>query len=373
MKKIVIALLLCTALCAAVFAQNASDFKTDGKGTITGYEGWDKVIVIPEKIGGVTITAIADKAFERLGLTGLTLPASIKTIGREAFSGSQLTTLTIPAGVTIGGSAFANNQLASLTVGDKVTIGESAFASNKLTSLKIPAGVTIGESAFANNQLRSLTIPAGVTIGKSAFSNNQLASLTVGDKVTIGENAFSNNKLTSITVGNGGSIANGAFENNKDIKTLVLGEGIDIYRSVFNLHVYYDYMCNNRKAGTYDNTVKYSEKTEGDYTFVQTKYGAVIIKYKGGLQAVQIPAKLGGTAVKGIDYGYYMGAFSDNSITRMQLPEGLAFIGYSAFAGNNLTSLTIPNSVTYIGESAFSNNQLTSVTLPDIRKTARFT
>ena len=80
--------------------------------------------------------------------------------------------------VSIGNEAFANKQLTSVTIPNGVTtIGYRAFYSNQLTSVTIPDSVTaIGETAFANNQLTSVTIPNSVTsIGNNAFANNQLA------------------------------------------------------------------------------------------------------------------------------------------------------------------------------------------------------
>jgi hypothetical protein len=40
-------------------------------------------------------------------------------------------------------------------------------------------------------------------------------------------------------------------------------------------------------------------------------------------------------------------------------------IGYGAFSQNRLTDITIPNSVTSIGSTAFFNNQLTNITIPN--------
>ena len=89
---------------------------------------------------------------------------------------SGLTSLTIPSGVTsIGGAAFGCcSGLTSLTIPSSVTsIGDFAFSGcSGLTSLTIPSGVTsIGYSAFSGcSGLTSLTIPSGVTsIGWHAF------------------------------------------------------------------------------------------------------------------------------------------------------------------------------------------------------------
>ena len=111
------------------------------------------------------------------GLTSLTIPSSVTSIGEYAFNGcSGLTSLTIPSSVTsIGESAFYGcSGLTSLTIPSSVTsIGESAFyGCSGLTSFTIPSSVTsIGELAFFGcSGLTSFTIPSSVTsIGWGAF------------------------------------------------------------------------------------------------------------------------------------------------------------------------------------------------------------
>jgi hypothetical protein len=40
----------------------------------------------------------------------------------------------------------------------------------------------------------------------------------------------------------------------------------------------------------------------GDFTYVETRYGAVILSYNGNETRVRIPAELGGKPVKAIDH-----------------------------------------------------------------------
>ena len=158
---------------------------------------------------------LGDYAFSGCsGLTSLTLPSSVTSIGRGAFHGCwKLTSLTIPSGVTsIGYSAFRGcSGLTSLTIPSGVTwIDSEAFRGcSGLTSLTIHSGVTsIGNYAFQDcSGLTSLTIPSGVTsIGNCAFYDcSGLTSLTIPSGVTsIGNYAFYGcSGLTSLIIPSG--------------------------------------------------------------------------------------------------------------------------------------------------------------------------
>ena len=88
------------------------------------------------------------------GLTSLTIPSGVTSIGIGAFYGcSGLTSLTIPSSVTSidWGVFYGCSGLTSLTIPSSVTsISWNAFSGcSGLTSLTIPSSVTeIGESAF---------------------------------------------------------------------------------------------------------------------------------------------------------------------------------------------------------------------------------
>jgi hypothetical protein len=65
------------------------------------------------------------------------------------------------------------------------------------------------------------------------------------------------------------------------------------------------------------------------------------------------------------DFFIPIGAFANNRLTSVTIPEGVTTIGNSSFENNQLTSVTIPGRVTKIGFKAFAGNQLTSVTIPN--------
>jgi hypothetical protein len=229
------------ALPAVVQAQLT--FTTNnGAITITGYSGSWGAVVVPNAINGYPVTSIGYQAFYNLGITSVTIPNSVTSIGTNAFGYCfALTNVIIGSGV-IGRAAFSwCHSLTSVTIGNSVTsIGDWAFLNGtSLTRVMIPNSVTnigslafdgctaltnvtignsvasIGDSAFGGAGLTSVTIPNSVTsIGSAAFSCPSLTRVTIPNSVTnIGSQAFSGcTALTNVTIGNGvTSIPYGAF------------------------------------------------------------------------------------------------------------------------------------------------------------------
>ena len=115
-------------------------------------------------------TCISGRAFyENTGLKSISIPASVKYIGKSAFDGCKnLTSVNLPKGLsTISDRAFSNcTSLTSVTLPDGITgIEEYAFhACNKLSSINIPGSVTHIESQsfYGCTSLKSITIPESV-------------------------------------------------------------------------------------------------------------------------------------------------------------------------------------------------------------------
>jgi hypothetical protein len=123
---------------------------------------------------------VASGWVEILDYTGpsraITIPVSLMgeppRIGIEAFFDKQLTSVTIPNGITvIGQGAFHTNLLTTIIIPNSVTeIGIGAFMNNRLTAITIGSGVKyIGEVTFYKNPITSITIGAGVNIHEDAF------------------------------------------------------------------------------------------------------------------------------------------------------------------------------------------------------------
>ncbi len=211
---------------------------------ITGYTGTAEELSIPSTLHGKTVVEIADYAFAMQGtLTRLTLPDTITTIGAAAFFAmGKLEQVDLPSGLmNLPEEAFADcSSLSTITLPEGLeSISGDAFSGTSLSSLTLPASLKILDNRALHgcNQLETIQILPGnhfyesrngilvdtaddilvkypaakdgsnyvvdsdlVKIGDWAFEGaSQLQTVTLGNNIwELGEGAFSGSGLTAL-------------------------------------------------------------------------------------------------------------------------------------------------------------------------------
>ena len=202
---------------------------------LVAYLGTDKNVVVPQTHKGKPVLKLTFPAFEaNHTLKSITLPSSIKVIGRAAFSNcTRLESIHLPESVTtIEERAFDNcPSLKEVTMENKVeSIEKMAFSRcEQLKSIQLSTSLkTIGDDAFRDClALEAIEIPDSVTsLGTCVF--------------------YRCPSLRSAVIGAGlQELPDYTFNECKSLKCLVLGPsiskiGLDIFRYSDNLvPIYY--------------------------------------------------------------------------------------------------------------------------------------
>lgn len=302
------------------------------------------------------LQTIGDAAFSyQGGLTSLDFSANhtLTTIGNEAFVGTKITTLVLPATVqTIGDAAFTYAPIKQLTLPAALThLGITAFASTGLTAVDLSQATqltTISDHAFENDPLVSVTIPANIqSIGVNAFANNTkmttLSFAADSQLTTIEDSAFIyDGQLTEI-----------AFPSHlKTIGNKAFMSGDNLQRIIFNDEL--ESIGDN--AFTYSGSVSQQLSVNLTDASALTTIGEGAFEYTPLAGEVKFPAAL--RTIGEV-------AFAGDQLESVILNAGLVTIGDSAFTYNRLSGeLVIPATVMTVGTRAFFGNELTGATLP---------
>ena len=312
------------------------------------------------------VTAIGASAFRYCQwITSVTIPEGIEFIGDEAFGSGRFSEITLPTSLrSIGKSTFWDcSNLRSIVIPEGVlSIGEFAFQScESLQRLELPSTLTsIGERVVAN-------CPALLAVVSRLEEPIQIDELTFVSSYW--DNAAQQNIITpcpaTLYVPVGKKSAYQAITGWTKFKAIVEGEPLEA--TVNGLK--YSYVEGSGKATVI--ALVYNENetqqpldleipasvTIDRKNYTVTAIGASAFRDCDGITSVTIP-----DGVESI--GNY--AFANNGFSEIALPSNLKTIGEYAFQGcGSLKNVVIPEGVESIGESAFSDCwSLLSMELP---------
>lgn len=193
---------------------------SDGTLEITGYDGNETEIIVPTLHENKRIKAISKQAFMNRDFTKVIIREGIESIGDEAFqSCTKLTDISLPDSLkSIGKYCFAFCGLTSINLPDRLrSIGDRAFTQSRITSITIPNEVKqLNDIFYYCTELKSVIIGNGITVipSQAFFNCSALESVYLPSKVKVIEpEVFTNcTSLTSVIFEdkNGWSIQNEA-------------------------------------------------------------------------------------------------------------------------------------------------------------------
>lgn len=347
-----------------VFSKNNEDTKqtydADGfryylneksEAVITRYIGGESNVTVPSALGGHKVTAIAPLAFSSLKstvysglvfaddryiaedlLVSVTLPDTVKTIGKYAFAQNHsLEKFNIPTGIErIPAECFFNcDSLTNIVLPESVAeIDNMAFRwCESLENVEIPGVVKIGDCAFQKcESLIRIEMKGVEKVGDNAFQLcKALSDVGYSAKLReVGNGSFSDCNLTgTLDISSVVKIGAGAFMDT-NIEKVILNDNLErLEYGVFQGCTLLEEInfpsklvsigeCCFRMTGI--NKAVFNEGLK--------EIGALAFDYCKELYILELP-----DSIEKID----IYAFQDTLIEIVTIPENLRIIGYGAF------------------------------------------
>ncbi len=264
-------------------------------------------VTLPKDMTVIPAYLLHDAKF---GDIKITIPKTVKTIGRSAFSASSKSSGTMEV-VFEDGSQLS-------------TIGDSAFSQARLFKITLPESLKeIDDQAFHYTRISEIVIPSKVNnIGSWAFADNKFLA-----KVTLNSNTLTDCEVFAF-------------------------DGCGISQVVFgdNVTAIPDYLFYSADFSGCTVTIPKRIKTIGKGAFYSDGKGSIdALKFEAGSECKSIGSE----------------AFANCRLYELRLPDKLKEIGYQTFRGTYIEDLVIPSGVTKIDAWAFGDCPLLSkVTIP---------
>ncbi len=321
-------------------------------------------LIIPD-----SVLIIGEKAFCHCdGISEITIGKGVTSIGEDAFTEIGFKTLNWNARhCESSGMAYDCHSVNQVLIGDEVEVLPCSFvAYSQISQVDIPSSVkTICDGAFEGcYNLGDVTLPNSVTsVGESVFAWSSLTGITLSNSLTsIGRYAFSGcGNLTEVTIPNSVTkIGNEAFSSCEGLTSLTLSSSLDSIgsyafnycRALTSLHIPASVTSIGSSAFNNCKGLESISVEQANTVYDSRENCNAILKTAN--DSIILTCKntvLPGTITAIPDY-----AFNNNTeLTHIDIPASVTYIGKYAFNGcTNLTEITIPAAVTTIGERAFS-------------------
>lgn len=172
---------------------NESEFTVSESGDLTGYAGTKSSVIVPETVGGVTVTSVGENAFNSesgAAFKEIILPDSVVEIKDNAFNSNTAIEYVAAKGAeTVGASAFLNCKAFTAFDAPKVkVIKASAFQKcEKFSGFNSFDAELIYDLAFESVKgIKELKLDKLTGFGIEAFKNSYLEKVTLSSLQSFG-------------------------------------------------------------------------------------------------------------------------------------------------------------------------------------------
>lgn len=232
----------------AIIAPTADESKltVDSNGKLLSYSGNKTCLTIPQTVNGITVKSIGENAFSDSEITEIILPDTVTLIYNEAFSNCKmLKTLYSKNASVINEKAFYNCiNLRNLFLGELTSVGAYSFynvcsnqnlVNGRTFSLKLNKLFSIGEGAFMKSSISTVELGNVVSFGKNAFSEcSALVSVYIKNITSLPEGAFKGNvSLADVEILKLSYVPSGAFSTCENLKRVSIPDANFINSNAF--------------------------------------------------------------------------------------------------------------------------------------------
>ena len=335
----------------------------------------------PENTAAIEFN-IGAKAFENCGKNIAEFTADfgsemIRSLGRRAFAGTTMKTLTAMKGLEeVGADVFVGTQIKTLCINDHVSLEKLLYKGSPFTGLELTLEIGAQNYRYTNGVIYSadgkklLYVNPSVTgefaldnevteIGAYAFANSGVSSVTLTGNVTkLGVGAFADCKLTAIHF-NGASlteIPENAFSGAAVRQILLPDSVLHIGDYAFADSAVQTFQANGLSSignSAFEGCLVLSQVVLNDGIL---EMGERVFADCRSLYSIQLPSvkKLGGWT------------FSGSAVQEVFYGESATVTGAYTFANTSVTKVTFANGIKTLEEGLFSGvRTLKEITLPD--------
>ena len=420
-KSILTFVLMLTAIAAGAqgFMVDGISYKiTSGDSVmVTSYSiDYGREVAIPSVVtfGQLTykVTAIADRAFNSRLITSISIPASIESVGDQAFSwNDSLKTVILEDGdnpITLNDYSFSTfdnggakytvysgrniirlfrpgespfPQATSITWGPKVTeigMGEArcyfltkAFISNSVKTICTEAFCDAGISS--NSTILEITMGANVdSIGNSAFLNcSKLKSIEIPKVLkAIPDNCFNNTRISEVVVpASAMYIGDMAFSWNDSLKTIIIEDSEQPI--TFNDYSFTTFDNGGAKYTVYSgrDIVRMFRPSESPFPQATSiVWGNQVVTIGNGeAKSPFLRAAVISNSVRTIGASAFEGAGNNSDVDELLISMGsyVDEFGSSAFSTcYKLKTIEIPKVLKAIPDNCFNSTRIKEVVIP---------